>query len=670
MAQSIKIGQTFGKYQIIESLGRGGMAEVYKAYQETLDRHVAIKVMHPFLAEESDFLGRFKREARAMASLNHPHIVRVFDFDIQDDVYYIVMEYVSGGTLTKRLEELSAKGEWLPLQETLKIILQVAEAMAYAHRQGMIHRDIKPSNIMLNEQGNAVLTDFGLAKILSGPTYTATNATIGTPAYMSPEQGMGETGDGRSDIYALGVLLFQMVTGRLPYQATTPLATLMKHINEPVPSPLKYNPNVPAGVQQMIGKAMAKAPEARYQTAGELIRDLQRAIRNAETDVTATMTVLPVVSPITPAGPTQLATKPAETVVTPLTDDKAKDKRPKTGWLWVGIGGLFLLFLLVGLAVVFSAGRNKPTPTPETVVAVEASATHSPSPTATHSPEAPTATPSPTSEPTASPSPTATPTASHTPTLAVSATASATCVNGVELVNSYTYQSTQFRAAPAGATFPINWVLKNSGNCPWPAGLQWVYLAGESFGQSQSDPVAVDSQPEPSQEVTLSTSFRAPSNPGAYNSTWQLASLSGEAFGPELTFTIQIYSPTATPTITPAVTPTPTPTTVAASQLDFNVFPDNNCEYPGNGPDWRCAMTITVFGGGGGPYIIWVFDANPPIRYDTTGTVIHFIQARRCNAWNQEVKVEDPSSGQSLSKSFFLDPETFTTFPTGACTEG
>lgn len=650
MTQSIKIGQTFGKYQIIESLGRGGMAEVYKAYQETLDRHVAIKVMHTFLAEDSDFLGRFKREARAMAALSHPHIVRVYDFEIQDDVYYIVMEYVSGGTLTKKLEELSAKGQWLPLQETLKIILQVAEAMAYAHRQGMIHRDIKPSNIMLNEQGNAVLTDFGLAKILSGPTYTATNATIGTPAYMSPEQGMGETGDGRSDIYALSVLLFQMVTGRLPYQATTPLATLMKHISEPIPSPLKYNPNVPAGVQQIIQKGMAKEPEARYQTANDLIRDLQQAIRLAESDVTATLTVLPTVDLPTP-GPTQLGPKPAP---------------PKIPWLWVGVGGFLVLLFLVGLGVIFSAGRGQATPTPESVVIVEPTATHSPSPTPTYSPEAATATLGPTATAIASPSPTATPTASHTPTLAPSPTLLATCLDGVELVNTYTYQSPQFRAAPAGSTFPINWVLANRGNCQWPAGLQWIYVEGESFGQSE--PIAVDSQPEAGQEITLTATFRAPTTPNAYSSTWQLVTAAGEPFGLELSFTIQIYSPTPTPTITPAVTATPTPTTVAASQLDFNVFPDNNCEYPGNGPDWRCAMTITVFGGGGGPYIVWVFDANPPIRYDTSGTATHFIQARRCNAWNHEIKVEDPSSGQSLSKSFFLDPETFTTFPTGPCT--
>jgi serine/threonine protein kinase len=205
MAKDAVIGQTIGKYVIVQSLGRGGMAEVYLAYQESLDRYVAVKLMHTFLADEQNFLTRFQREAKSMASLNHGNIVSVYDFDVQNGVYYIVMEYVPGGTLKQRLETIAKEDETLPLTESTRVALEVANALAYAHGRGMVHRDVKPANIMINEGGHVVLTDFGIAKILSSPSFTATGAMIGTPAYMSPEQGLGQPGDERSDLYALGV---------------------------------------------------------------------------------------------------------------------------------------------------------------------------------------------------------------------------------------------------------------------------------------------------------------------------------------------------------------------------------------------------------------------------------------------------------------------------------
>ena len=192
------IGTVLGSYEILEELGQGGMATVYRAYQSNMDRDVAIKIMHSFLADEENFLTRFQREAKAMASLNHSNIVSVYDFDVQDGIYYIVMEFVSGGTLKNRLENLARRGEKMPLADTVSSVLEIADALAYAHSRGMVHRDIKPGNIMLNEEGHAVLTDFGIAKILSGPSFTATGAMIGTPAYMSPEQGLGQAGDERA----------------------------------------------------------------------------------------------------------------------------------------------------------------------------------------------------------------------------------------------------------------------------------------------------------------------------------------------------------------------------------------------------------------------------------------------------------------------------------------
>ncbi|MEJ2748149.1 MAG: serine/threonine-protein kinase, partial [Anaerolineae bacterium] len=225
------IGQKLGKYIIEEKFGSGGMAEVYKAYQKNLDRYVAIKVMHSFLIdyEDENFLSRFTREAKAMAALNHPHIIRVYDFDTfgQND-HYLVMDYVSGGSLKDKLEALIAEGQRMPLEQSIKLTTQIAEALAYAHQRNMVHRDIKPANILLDEHESPYLTDFGIVKMVGGQTmgYTATGALIGTPAYMSPEQALGKPGDKRSDLYSLGIMLFQMVTGQLPFNADTPLAVV------------------------------------------------------------------------------------------------------------------------------------------------------------------------------------------------------------------------------------------------------------------------------------------------------------------------------------------------------------------------------------------------------------------------------------------------------------
>ncbi|MCA9978831.1 MAG: serine/threonine protein kinase, partial [Anaerolineales bacterium] len=194
-----------GKYKILKRLGQGGMAEVYLAHQENLERNVAIKLMHAFLVTEQDFLLRFKREARAMAAMSHPNIVAIYDFDVYgENTYYLVMEYVSGGSLKDKLTDLAQKGERMPLAQAVKLARQVAEALDYAHSRQMIHRDVKPANIMLNDRGDAILTDFGIVKLVGGQSmaYTATGALIGTPAYMSPEQALGKPGDGRSDIYS------------------------------------------------------------------------------------------------------------------------------------------------------------------------------------------------------------------------------------------------------------------------------------------------------------------------------------------------------------------------------------------------------------------------------------------------------------------------------------
>ena len=199
------------------------MAEVYRGYHAALDRYVAIKVLHAFLADDPEFKSRFEKEARNVARLKHPNIVQVYDFeyDPSDESYYMVMELIEGPTLKERLVELATRNERLSLEESLRIIHDAGLALAYAHQQGMIHRDVKPANLMLDADGRVVLTDFGIAKIVTGVQFTASGGMVGTPAYMAPEQGLGEAGDERSDIYSLGVILYQLLTGRLPFEAET-----------------------------------------------------------------------------------------------------------------------------------------------------------------------------------------------------------------------------------------------------------------------------------------------------------------------------------------------------------------------------------------------------------------------------------------------------------------
>ncbi|MEM7345361.1 MAG: protein kinase, partial [Chloroflexota bacterium] len=272
------VGRTVGKYRIVARLGRGGMAEVYKAYQPGLNRYVAIKVMHSHMTDDEDFVGRFEREALATGKLRHPNIVQALDFDRESDRYFMVMEYIDGPTLKGETRSRRTSNQDFSLKEIARIFTPLCSAIDYAHSQGMVHRDLKPANVMINEQGQIVLTDFGIARLAGATQYTATGALSGTPAYMSPEQGQGERGDERSDIYALGVMLYELVTGSVPYDADTPFAVIMKHINEPLPMPSKVNPELPEAIERIVLKAMSKDPDDRYQTAGEMAAALREAV--------------------------------------------------------------------------------------------------------------------------------------------------------------------------------------------------------------------------------------------------------------------------------------------------------------------------------------------------------------------------------------------------------
>src|SRR5512143_407735 len=267
------IGKTLGQYHIVEAIGHGGMASVFKARQPALDRYVAVKVLLPHQADTPEFRERFAREAKAIAQLNHPNILPVIDYGQDGDLIYIVMKYVAGGTLAERLKRP------IDLATTTNLIAQIAAALDHAHQRGIIHRDVKPSNVLLDENEWVQLADFGLAKLLAGDqVLTSSGLSMGTPAYLSPEQGQGATIDRHADIYSLGVMLYEMVTGRLPFTAETPMGVIIKHIYEQPLPPRTLNPSIPEALEAVLLKSLAKPIEQRYHSAGELARALQQAV--------------------------------------------------------------------------------------------------------------------------------------------------------------------------------------------------------------------------------------------------------------------------------------------------------------------------------------------------------------------------------------------------------
>jgi len=266
------IGRTLGGYQIAEEIGRGAMARVYRAYQPQLERWVALKVLEVGQVGDQEFLARFRREAKAIAALRHPNILTIYDYGEESGIAYIVMEYVAGGTLKAHLTKEPM--EW---PDVATLVIPVGQALAYAHSQGIVHRDVKPANVLLARPDWPLLADFGLVKLLDRQRgITQPGTSIGTPAYFSPEQAAGEDVDHRSDIYGLGIVLYELLTGHVPFEADSPFETMLWRLREPPIPPRRLNSRITPRLEAVILRALARDPAARYLTMEALVDDLSR----------------------------------------------------------------------------------------------------------------------------------------------------------------------------------------------------------------------------------------------------------------------------------------------------------------------------------------------------------------------------------------------------------
>ncbi len=361
------IGQNLGQYRITEPIGAGGMATVYKAYQPGLDRYVAVKVLPAQHALTPGFKERFIREAKAVAQLSHPNILPIYDVGVEGDISYFVMKYVPGRTLRDLM------GKPIPLPRVCHFIDQVAGALDHAHEQGILHRDVKPVNMLL-ENDWLLLADFGLAKIVEGSqALTATGSSMGTPAYVSPEQATGKPVDHHTDIYSLGIVLYEMVTGRVPYEGETPMGVMFKHVYESLPLPRNLKPDLPEGVEQVILKAVAKDPAGRYHRAGELAEALRQA-GGIESQPVAQPITPPPLAPDRPAEGLEqtIAHQAGDTASIPATKTMPSTTVARTPapvvsrqlpWPWLG-GGLLAL-VVIGALIFFVRGGGIGQPTPE-----------------------------------------------------------------------------------------------------------------------------------------------------------------------------------------------------------------------------------------------------------------------------------------------------------------
>ncbi|MCS7003477.1 MAG: protein kinase, partial [Dehalococcoidia bacterium] len=339
------IGAQIGPYHVTAQIGQGGMATVYRATHTTLGRDVAIKVLLPSLTDEPEFVRRFEREARVVAGLDHPNILPIYDFGRHDDLFYLVTPYLDGGALGDR-------GAPMPVAEAVGYVRQIAAGLAYAHERGVIHRDIKPSNVLLTADGRAVLADFGIARLVGDSTrYTQTGHLLGTPTYLSPEQARGGVATPQSDIYALAVVLYQLLEGRAPFESDNPVSVLYQHAHEP-PPPLT-RPDLPASLVHAVNRALAKSPDDRFPTATAFARAI---------DGESTTTTFAVAPARTLVGETMSAPdRPQPKAPTTPIARRAEAMRAPRQRTWAiagGVGALTVAFVAIAAVSLAQPGAG------------------------------------------------------------------------------------------------------------------------------------------------------------------------------------------------------------------------------------------------------------------------------------------------------------------------
>ncbi|MBX3063222.1 MAG: protein kinase [Anaerolineae bacterium] len=456
-------GRRLGNYELLGLLGKGGMAAVYRARQTNMKRDVAVKVIESDLAQTEEFSRRFEREVETIASFSHPHILKVFDFGRDEGLVYLVMELLPGGSLAEKI-----RSGPMPLPQVMELLDQIAAALDYAHNRGVVHRDMKPQNVMLDEAGNAFLTDFGIAKVMSSGTATLSTVAgtiMGTPAYMSPEQWKTQPVDARTDIYALGIILYEMLTGELPFKADTAFGLMHKHVNEEPPMRTMEKRFAP-GIERVIQRALAKNPDDRYGSAGQLARDFRAAVdRHAltvspfldpkdavEEDAVTLIEIepepgdgrdtkrlrddvgMPLITTIPPGTPPPAGTVGSSGSATPPSSSSSATSTipPQAQTMRLRLIAGVIVLLVFG-AIIFAAlsnGSGSPTstPAPTTAVAVivENTATTTSTLTDTVQPtNTDTAVPTETATSTLTPSLTYTPTETLTPTINATGTTAA-----------------------------------------------------------------------------------------------------------------------------------------------------------------------------------------------------------------------------------------------------
>ncbi len=351
------IGQQLGQYEILELLGQGGMASVYKAHQASIGRDVAIKVLSGHHMIDDQFVERFHLEAKTIGSLQHPHILPLYDYGQQDDVLYLAMSYIDGGTL----EDLLYADKPLTTNRIEKLIREVASALDYAHRHGVIHRDIKPANILIDSDGHALLADFGIVKMVGSDANLTGTGVIGTPAYIAPEQGQGELDiDGRADLYSLACVAYQMFTGQQPYRADTVMKVVLKHITDPVPSLLEFEPDLPVALDKVLQKGMAKEPSDRHSSAVEFAEEMTRALHSNEDSMVAAKAAVPLSEPTQPSGtPTTKLESPVTSTDPQLQSNPTIIVQQTTNpLLFMGLFGIIALVIVV-VAIVMVGQQNQ-----------------------------------------------------------------------------------------------------------------------------------------------------------------------------------------------------------------------------------------------------------------------------------------------------------------------